>query len=79
MTDVNQSKERKSDSQHVYLWRGYVTDNSTIVYMEEGSHSGCQCVKFECECCLVIDVPEIKLDNTICLQAAYLPKEYLLL
>ncbi|GFY63219.1 DUF4773 domain-containing protein [Trichonephila inaurata madagascariensis] len=54
----------------------YVTDNSTIVYMEEGSHSGCQCVKFECECCLVLDVPEIKLDNTICLHAAYLPKEY---
>ncbi|GFR04297.1 DUF4773 domain-containing protein [Trichonephila clavata] len=55
---------------------GYVTDNSTIVYMEKGSHSGCQCVKFECECCLVMDVPEIKLDNMICLQTAYLSKEY---
>ncbi|GFW93359.1 DUF4773 domain-containing protein [Trichonephila clavipes] len=54
----------------------YVTDNSTVPYLEEGSHSGCQCVKFECECCLVVDIPEIKLDNTICLQTAYLSKEY---
>jgi hypothetical protein len=38
--------------------------------------TGCQCVKYNCGCCVYMRVPEVHLDNTGCVNTSYLPDEY---
>lgn len=38
--------------------------------------TGCQCVKYNCGCCLDIDVKPLHLDTSACVNAIYLPDQY---
>lgn len=37
---------------------------------------GCQCVEYNCGCCGRMVVKKVEFDETICVNASYLPKEY---
>ncbi|XP_041356145.1 uncharacterized protein LOC121373534 [Gigantopelta aegis] len=37
---------------------------------------GCGCVKYDCGCCAHLEVKEIELDDTVCVNVTYLPDQY---
>jgi hypothetical protein len=42
----------------------------------QSKEASCQCIDYNCGCCAHLFVPEIKLDNTCCVNMSYLPNEF---
>jgi len=40
------------------------------------SGTGCTCIDYNCGCCAHMNVPEIRLDHTVCVNVSYLPRDY---
>ncbi|XP_021370836.1 uncharacterized protein LOC110461620 [Mizuhopecten yessoensis] len=39
------------------------------------SSGTCDCAEYKCSCCVHLEIDEIKLDSTVCVAVAYLPKD----
>ncbi|KAG8194990.1 hypothetical protein JTE90_008168 [Oedothorax gibbosus] len=55
---------------------GFTVANAYPINKSLHPVDGCVCEKFSCGCCLYMDVPEIWLNNTACINFAYEPDVY---